>query len=144
MDPIFFSLLLRDAAALLRPERVHVVLGHDPQTSPSQSSAPCVTALRALSDIRALFQSSSKQRASGHVAAKVLFYAAQVSRVPLQFAAVLVHEIEERAQSIGQEAPGIGPGGSLQTTRLESMLKARTNGQGDTIGEGKVLVTEME
>jgi len=141
MDPIFFSLLLRDAAALLRPEPVHVVLGHDPHTSPSQSPAPCVTALRALSDIHALFQSGSKQRASGHVAAKVLFYAAQVSRVPLQFAALLVHEIEERARSIGQE---IGPGASLQTTRPESTSKARTSGKRDTVGEGRVLVTEME
>jgi hypothetical protein len=59
-----FALLLRDAATLLRPPLIVV-----------EENEECVPALRALSDLHALFKPRSPR-----TAAKIMFYAAQVHR----------------------------------------------------------------
>jgi len=64
ITPAAFALLLRDAATLLRPPLIAV-----------EENEPCVPALRALSDLHALFKSRSPRTAS-----KIVFYAAQVHR----------------------------------------------------------------
>lgn len=64
ITPAAFALLLRDAATLLRSPLI-VVEGNE----------ECVPALRALSDLHALFKPRSPR-----TAAKIMFYAAQVHR----------------------------------------------------------------
>jgi hypothetical protein len=64
ITPAAFALLLRDAATLLRPPLIAV-----------EENEECVPALRALSDLHALFEPHSPR-----TAAKIMFYAAQVHR----------------------------------------------------------------
>ena len=67
INPVAFALLLRDAATLLRPPLIAV-----------EGNEECVPALRALSDLHALFKSRSPRSA-----AKIMFYAAQVHRTSM-------------------------------------------------------------
>jgi hypothetical protein len=64
ITPAAFALLLRDAATLLRLPLIAV-----------EENEECVPALRALSDLHALFKPRSPR-----TAAKIVFYAAQVHR----------------------------------------------------------------
>ena len=63
ITPAALAPLLRDAATLLRPPLV------------AEDQEDCVQALRALSDLHALFKPRSPR-----TAAKIVFYAAQVHR----------------------------------------------------------------
>ena len=65
ITPAAFALLLRDAATLLRLPLITV-----------EDEGECVPALRALSDLHALFEQRSPR-----TAAKIVFYAAQVHRM---------------------------------------------------------------
>lgn len=71
ITPPAFALLLRDAATLLRPPLVAVA---------EEDDEGCVPALRALSDLHALFKPRSPR-----TAAKIMFYAAQVHRASASF-----------------------------------------------------------
>ena len=64
ITPVAFALLLRDAATLLRQPLIV-----------AEENEECVPALRALSDLHALFKPRSPR-----TAAKIMFYAAQVHR----------------------------------------------------------------
>lgn len=128
MPLAFFSILLKDAAALLRPSTVvelpHQSTGPQKQSnsdSPSDSkvpptsakalvSHPSAHALLALSDLSALFTVDTASRLGetrkakpNHVAHKLTFYAAYILGVPPILLRTLVAELTERAESIARE-----------------------------------------
>ena len=126
----FFSILLKDAAALLRSSTV-VELPHQsmgPQKQPNFDSQteskvfftsanellshPSAHALLALSDLSALFTADSPstprpaaagQAKRNHVAHKLTFYAAYILGVPPILLRTLVAELTERAESVTRE-----------------------------------------
>ncbi|KAJ7177894.1 hypothetical protein C8R46DRAFT_1075220 [Mycena filopes] len=92
--PQLFALLLRDAAALLRPSLI--------LEEPDLAAGPHARALRALGDLHVLF------RARAHVAHKITFYAASVpnparSRTAREAALELEREAEMREVDLKAE-----------------------------------------
>ena len=112
MTPSAFSLLLRDAATLLAPQRVSIVEfiinddddddnggGGAPAREDPPADPPASPASRALSDLHALFRPAHPS-----VAAKVLFYAAQVQGVPPPVLAALADEVGAQARGVEAES----------------------------------------
>ncbi|ETW79035.1 hypothetical protein HETIRDRAFT_104350 [Heterobasidion irregulare TC 32-1] len=112
MTPSAFSLLLRDAATLLAPRRVSVVGfinddddddddgdGGAPAREDPPADPPASPASRALSDLHALFRPAHPS-----VAAKVLFYAAQVQGAPPPVLAALAAEVGAKARRVEAES----------------------------------------
>ncbi|KAI0275368.1 hypothetical protein BC834DRAFT_921395 [Gloeopeniophorella convolvens] len=85
MTPSAFALLVQDAATLLRP----------PLVMEGDSS---MFALRALSDLHALYKASAPR-----IAAKVMFYAAQAHRAPSSLLRSLAADAERWAAKLKQE-----------------------------------------
>ena len=148
----FFSLLLRDAAALLRPSTV-VELPEE-SVAKSTSATPSVSfhteappasthdltchpgahALLALSDLSALYTTDSptplRPGAAGkakpnHIAHKLTFYAAYILGVPPLLLRTLVAELTERAESLARE--GAGPVG--ESSRVSERAVPGRDGQ---------------
>ena len=135
-NPLLFSLLLQDAATLLRPAPVTVHgVGLD--------AHPSANTLRALSDLVALFGSTPamstpetkskpepKPRAS-HVVHKLTFYAAYVLGTPPPMLRVLADEALMRARTMegerrGVDAPrGGGTGGEVRRADGRSVPKSK-------------------
>lgn len=90
ITPAALALLLRDAATLLRSP---LVTEDDDDGS--------VLALRALSDLHALFKARAPR-----TAAKVLFYAAQVHRASAPLLRGLCADVERWAAKLEQEGDG--------------------------------------
>ncbi|KAF9816006.1 hypothetical protein IEO21_04256 [Rhodonia placenta] len=127
MTSPFFSLLLHDAAALLRPSTVVEVLfsvSGDPRSDgsyPELESHPNTNVLRALSDLSALSgddllsqstksspsSSSSKTTTStaktDHVTHKLTFYAAHIVSAPPLLLRALAEETAARANAVARE-----------------------------------------
>ena len=114
MTPSAFSLLLRDAATLLVPQRVSVVGfinddddddddddndGGAPAREDPPADPPASPASRALSDLHALFRPAHPS-----VAAKVLFYAAQVHGARASVLAALADEVWAQARAVEAES----------------------------------------
>jgi hypothetical protein len=90
ITPAAFALLLRDAATLLRPPFIAV-----------EENEECVPALRALSDLHALFKPRSPR-----TAAKIMFYASQVHRTSVSASFVLrglQADVERWAEKLEKE-----------------------------------------
>ncbi|THH10946.1 hypothetical protein EW146_g8212 [Bondarzewia mesenterica] len=104
MTPVLFSLLLHDTAMLLRPQPVTVIASLDDHDSTAasegESTMAAPPALYALSDLHALFLQNRDQN---HIAAKVMFYAAQVQLAPSALLATLVREVEIKAGEVERE-----------------------------------------
>ena len=111
MTPSAFSLLLRDAATLLAPQRVSIVEfiinddddddnggGGAPAREDPPADPPASPASRALSDLHALFRPAHPS-----VAAKVLFYAAQVHGARASVLAALADEVGAQARAVEAE-----------------------------------------
>lgn len=124
MDAKLFSLLLYDAAHLIRPRAVVVV-------SPSQQSAsspvdlnthPNALAFLALSDLAKAFETVNKVKAEGdvtqtrqnHITLKIQFYVIQILLTPALMLAALADEITIRAKTTEAEA-----GSSLSNSTLD-------------------------
>lgn len=117
MDPAIYSLLLKDAATLLRPAPVTVVVSTDSQTSSTFGDHPSVNVLCVLSDLASLFDkvpakansqapgaSSTQQRPKhNHVVHKLTFYAAYILGTPAPMLRVLVDEATIRAKMLEVE-----------------------------------------
>lgn len=157
MTPALFALLLRDTAILLRPRRVSLLSHRENQSdvpSSDLSSEPCVSTLLALSDLHALFQSSSpsttpsKKTADGpskpsnksrreHVPQKLLFYAGQVLGTPPALLEMLVAEVEARSKKMEEEGSMVSDDASAK--RSGSVADPLRK----PVGERKVLVEEI-
>ena len=95
-------LLLRDAAALLRPPPL--------VTKNNVEPVPVPAALRALSDLHSVFKPRDPR-----TAAKIMFYAAQVRRASAPFLRGLGADAERwaaRLEKEGEEGDGERPAGS--------------------------------
>lgn len=90
INPAAFALLLRDTATLLRPPLISV-----------EENEERVPALRALSDLHALFKPRSPR-----TAAKIMFYAAQVHRMSMSASFLLrglLADVERWAEKFEKE-----------------------------------------
>lgn len=111
MTSAFFSLLLRDVSAILKPRRV-VIVPSSTHLPSSTSASPHLTILLALSDMHNLFENSDFRHENSslfptstarhksrnhHVAAKIVFYAAQVMATSVDFMDGLSSELAARA-----------------------------------------------
>jgi len=98
----YFSILLRDAACLLRPASVTVL---PPECTGAASlnvnSHPHGKAILALSDISKLFKDASEGQ---HIRMKLLFYAAHVLCTPSAVLCAVADETVARSMTIGHEA----------------------------------------
>lgn len=136
MTSAFFSLLLRDVSAILKPRRV-VVVPSSTHLPSSASASPHLTILLALSDTHNLFESpdfrhensspvststSRHKSRNNHVAAKIVFYAAQVMATSVDFMDGLSGELATRAE---RESAGILDG---EVQRTDSATRRRTGG----------------
>lgn len=154
MPLTFYSLVLRDAGALLRPSAVVEL----PPTAPSDSTAvintssipptnhspvspdlashPSARTFLALSDLSALFSAGSttpnpkptSKRKHNHVTHKLTFYSAYVLGVPPRLLHTLAGEVAGRAEAMARESAD-GGGGAAQTTESiqESAVGAEAN-----------------
>jgi len=113
ITPAAFALLLRDAATLLRPPLISVAEGDE----------SVVPALRALSDLHALFELRAPR-----TAAKVVFYAAQVRRVSAPFLRGLAANAERWAAKLEREGGEDGP---------------RSEGEGEVAARKKLMVDKL-
>lgn len=115
ITPPAFALLLRDAATLLRPPLVAV----------AEDDEGCVPALRALSDLHALFKPRSPR-----TAAKITFYAAQVHRASTSASFLLrglQADVERWAMKLEKEqGEGERRGGSTAPDDRISMTTTET------------------
>ena len=96
-------LLLRDAATLLRP----------PPLVTENEDGPVPAALRALSDLHAVFKSRAPR-----TAAKVVFYAAQVRRASAPFLRGLGADAERWAARLEKEGDGRLSGSEIEAQEL--------------------------
>lgn len=103
MTPSFFALLMRDAARLLRPSAVVAISSAAPQEA--FADHPAADALRALSDVAALFERSAREKTKtpNPVAAKLAFYAARIVATPPYVLTALADEAVARARLVGRE-----------------------------------------
>jgi hypothetical protein len=127
MTSAFFSLILKDVSALLRPRRVSVV---DPGAQSSLQATPHFRVLLALSDLHGLFGSNPLESANsktpfGHTAAKLQFYAAQVAATAADFMAGLSDEVEVRAHREGAQDNDISASAVIQRVGAETAAAAR-------------------
>ncbi len=109
ITPAAFALLLRDAATMLRPPPL-VTEDDDEESMP----VPVPAALRALSDLHALFKPRDPR-----TAAKAVFYAAQVRRASAPFLRGLGADAERWAARLeGEEGAGSEVGAQELVERL--------------------------
>lgn len=105
MTPAFFSLLMQDAATLLRPLPV-VPIASSTRIEKKHEYAdhPNANAFHALSDISLLFHKApSRTHPVSPVVAKIQFYAARVMSTPTYTLKALADEIAVRAKLVERE-----------------------------------------
>ncbi|PSR73893.1 hypothetical protein PHLCEN_2v10290 [Hermanssonia centrifuga] len=108
MTPKFFSLLMQDAAKLLRPAPV-LSLSPTHLTSPTKEFDvhPSANALLALSDVSTLFAASPPRpphsRAPNPTVAKLAFYGARIISTPTYILTALADETSVRANLLERE-----------------------------------------
>ena len=120
ITPAAFALLLRDAATMLRPPPL-VTEYDDDESMPVP--VPVSAALRALSDLHALFKPRDPR-----TAAKTVFYAAQVRRASAPFLRGLGADAERWAAKLeGEEGAGLEEG--AQESPVERLTPERTRGR---------------
>lgn len=107
ITPTAFALLLRDAATLLRPPLVSVAEGDE----------SVVPALRALSDLHALFNIRAPR-----TAAKVMFYAAQVRRASAPLLRGLAVDAERWAAKLEREGGDDGRWGEGEVAAKQKLV----------------------
>ena len=117
ITPAAFALLLRDAATMLRPPPLIIEDGDDESVP-----VPVPAALRALSDLHALFKPRDSR-----TAAKAVFYAAQVRRASAPFLRGLGADAERWAAKIEGEEEGAGSEVGTQEL-VERLTPERTRG----------------
>ncbi|KAI0297604.1 hypothetical protein B0F90DRAFT_882724 [Multifurca ochricompacta] len=139
VTPAAFTLVLRDAATFLRPKLV-AEQADDDDNDDGGEALTAVGALRALSDLHALFEPSSPR-----VAAKVVFYAAQVRRASAAILRALAADVErwavkleEEGKKGNEEVSGLGGGGDDTAVR-EGVDRISDNGD----SQGKHLIVEL-
>jgi len=155
MDPPFFSVLLRDAATLLRPSSVTEIPADSYETqdldsvySPSKlETHTSVNVLRVLSDLSHLFDNTTPSSnrpiktgskapvRSNHVTLKLTFYAAHALGVPPILFRALADEAAARANVVASEGIDVTPPpqatssslsvGPANVTRIVANGKAR-------------------
>ncbi|KAH9962331.1 hypothetical protein BJV74DRAFT_880037 [Russula compacta] len=113
ITPAALALLLRDAATLLRPP---LVTEDDDDGS--------VLALRALSDLHALFKARAPR-----TAAKVVFYAAQVRRASASLLRGLCADVDRWAAKLGQEGDGERAAGEVAAEGKINVLSGHEHGR---------------
>lgn len=98
MNSSFFMLLLRDAAALLRPQKVMPIA--DTGNAKQLDLSPHINILLVLSDLQTLFSASASAVPTphkNHISAKITYYVAQVASLATGFMEGLCEEVELRA-----------------------------------------------
>lgn len=136
MTPAFFSLIMRDAATLLRPLPV-VPIASTTRIEKKHEYAdhPNANAFHALSDISLLFQRAPSPSARTHpvspVVAKIQFYAARVMSTPTHTLKAFADEIAVRAKLLERE-------GNLKTS-----VSTSDNYEGYTAKKGHPQIEEL-
>jgi hypothetical protein len=129
ITPAALALLLRDAATLLRPPLVAVT---------EDGEEDCVLALRALSDLHALFKPSSPR-----TAAKIVFYAAQVHRASASASFLLrglQADVERWAMKLEKEGEDEDEKRQMTTTETREIVPDKPP-PGDA--RGRPLIVEI-
>jgi len=103
-------LLLRDAATLLHP----------PPLVTEKDDEPVPAALRALSDLHAVFKPRDPR-----TAAKVVFYAAQVRRASALFLRGLGADVERWAARLEKEGDGRPSGSEIEAVETQELVDRR-------------------
>jgi len=151
MNPPFFSVLLRDAAMLLRPSSVTEITADSYQTkdlgrvySPSElETHTSVNVLRVLSDLSHLFDNTTPSLnlptktgskapvRSNHVTLKLTFYAAHALSVPPILFRALADEAAARANVVASEGIDVTPPPQASTLSVgpASATRAVSNGK---------------
>ncbi|KAI0773226.1 hypothetical protein BD413DRAFT_603588 [Trametes elegans] len=135
MNSRFFSLLLNDTAALLRPAHVTVLPQTDSTFSPEALEAhPSANALRVLSDLADFFNDTRASEPEGtsvplqskasHIAHKLTFYAAYILGTPAPMLRVLADEAAMAAKALGNEAKQESRDGSQSVERAREMQRS--------------------
>jgi len=128
ITPAAFALLLRDAATFLRP----------PPLVSEEGDEFVPGALRALSDLHALFDSKPRDP---RVAAKVVFYAARVRRAPASLLRALGADAERWAARLEEE--GEARGSDAMRAGSEVVGTTRELGEARAQGRETPLIVEL-
>jgi hypothetical protein len=123
MTPSFFSLLMCDAAKLLRPSTVVAI--STTGNPDSFMEHPSANALLVLSDTSTLFQSQpAKSSAPNPITAKLAFYAARIVSTPSYVLIALADEavarakLVEREEQLNKASPAEAAQGPSSETRM--------------------------
>lgn len=165
MTSAFFSVLLYDAARLLRPVPVTVLPSHSSSTGAFSSfeSHPNTTTLLALSDLSEFFSTplpanahssksinSKSRQTNTHITHKVTFYAARVISTPTQVLTNLADELMLRAEVVRRESTdesekgnGDGERRMIELSETEKQAIQSPKSTGDGRETRRVVIEEL-
>ncbi|KAF8909308.1 hypothetical protein CPB84DRAFT_1765790 [Gymnopilus junonius] len=116
------SLLLRDAARLLRPLRVTQVVSSE-ESDKVSSAHPHIMPVLVLSDLYDLFSDNVVPSKPNHITHKLRFYAAHVLSTPSTILRLVANEMSMRAQN---ENEGIGRDGMEKKKERRTLVEERS------------------